>query len=120
MGIVTAEISVTLDGFGAGPGQCLERPFGDLQEGPLHSWMFDHEEDNREERAAITDAGAFMMGRNMFDPGRGQPDPGWRGWWAEDPPYHAPVIFDGVPRTDLVPVASRTTPYVTHLTYRRP
>ena len=92
MGIVTADISVTLDGFGAGPNQRLEKPFGDLDERRLHGWMFDHREDNAAEVAAITDAGAFVMGRNMFDPGRGGWDLDWRGWWGEDPPYHAPVF----------------------------
>ncbi|WP_242530410.1 dihydrofolate reductase family protein [Nocardioides aromaticivorans] len=203
MGIVTADISTTTDGFGAGPGQRLERPFGDFDEGPLHGWMFDHGDDNRAEVDAIVDAGAFVMGRNMFSPGRGAWDLAWRGWWGEDPPYHAPVfvlthherdplpmeggttfhfvtegldvaldrareaagdrnvaiaggastinavmaagqldelrwhvvphvsglsaadghdgsrLFDGVPRTGLVPVSVRHTPHVTHLTYRR-
>jgi dihydrofolate reductase len=35
--------------------------------------------------------GAFIMGRNMFGADRGDHDPSWRGWWGEDPPYHAPV-----------------------------
>ena len=92
MGIVTADIAITLDGFGAGPGQCLERPFGDLDEKPLHNWMFDHRDDNVAEVEAIVDAGAFVMGRNMFSPGRGEWDLEWRGWWGDDPPYHAPVF----------------------------
>lgn len=201
MGIVTADIGISLDGFGAGPGQSFERPFGDLDQGPLHRWMFDHGDANRAEVDAIVDAGAFIMGRNMFCPGRGDWDLDWRGWWGEDPPYHAPVfvlthhereplamaggttfhfvtdgiesalaqaraaaadrdvaiaggattinaylaaglldelrlhiapfvsglagepggsrMFDGVPSLDLVPVATRHTPYVTHVTYRR-
>ena len=92
MGIVTADIAITLDGFGAGRGQCLERPFGDLDENHLHRWMFDHREENVAEVEAIVDAGAFVMGRNMFSPGRGEWDPEWRGWWGADPPYHAPVF----------------------------
>ena len=32
------------------------------------------------------------MGRNMFDPGRGDWDLDWKGWWGDDPPYHAPVF----------------------------
>lgn len=63
---------------------------GDGEE--LHAWMFDHAENHAAEIAAITDAGAFVMGRNMFDPGRGEWDLAWRGWWGEDPPYHAPVF----------------------------
>lgn len=65
MGIVTADISVTLDGFGAGPNQRLDAPFGDIDEEPLHSWMFIHAADSPAEIAAITDASAFIMGRNM-------------------------------------------------------
>lgn len=92
MGIVTADISTTLDGFGAGPHQRLERPFGDLDNEPLHAWMFDHGEENAVEVAGILEAGAYVMGRNMFSPGRGPWDLAWRGWWGEDPPYHAPVF----------------------------
>jgi dihydrofolate reductase len=92
MGIVTADISVTLDGYGAGPNQRLEAPFGDLDNERLHSWQFDHVEENAAERAAITEADAYIMGRNMFSPGRGEWDLHWRGWWGEDPPYHAPVF----------------------------
>ena len=92
MGFVTADIATTLDGFGAGPGQCLERPFGDLDESRLHSWMFDHRDDNAAEVEAIVGADAYIMGRNMFSPGRGEWDLGWRGWWGDDPPYRAPVF----------------------------
>src|SRR5687768_883162 len=56
MGIVTADISVTLDGYGAGPNQRLEAPFGDLDEEGLHSWQFDHADENAAEVAAITEA----------------------------------------------------------------
>ena len=65
MGIVTADISVTLDGYGAGPRQRLDAPFGDLDETVLHRWMFEHRDENADEVAAITDAGAFLMGRNI-------------------------------------------------------
>ncbi|GAA1507042.1 dihydrofolate reductase family protein [Nocardioides humi] len=92
MGIVTADISTTLDGFGAGTEQSFERPFGTFDNGPLHTWMFEHGDENRDEVAAIVAAGAFVMGRNMFVPGEGPWDPDWRGWWGEDPPYHAPVF----------------------------
>jgi dihydrofolate reductase len=89
---VTADMTVTLDGFGSGRGQSAERPFGDLDPDRLHSWMFDHAEENAAERAAITRAGAYIMGRNMFGPDRGEWDLDWRGWWGADPPYHAPVF----------------------------
>jgi dihydrofolate reductase len=57
--------------------------------------MFDHAEENAAERAAIGEAGAFVMGRNMFGPDRGEWDLDWRGWWGEDPPFKAPVFVLG-------------------------
>jgi dihydrofolate reductase len=92
MGIVTADISVTLEGYGAGPNQRLDAPFGDLDEDRLHSWMFDHADENAAEVASITAADAYIMGRNMFSPGRGEWDQAWKGYWGEEPPFHAPVF----------------------------
>jgi dihydrofolate reductase len=94
MSYVTCDIGISLDGYSAGPNQSLEQPFGDgVGDGEeLHSWMFDHAANHADEIAAITDAGAFVMGRNMFSPGRGEWDLGWTGWWGENPPYHAPVF----------------------------
>jgi dihydrofolate reductase len=91
MGIVKADIAVTVDGFGAGADQSLERPFGELDDDRLHSWMFDHRDENAAEVDAIVGAGAYLMGRNMFSPGRGEWDIDWRGWWGDNPPYHGPV-----------------------------
>ncbi|MBM9467619.1 dihydrofolate reductase family protein [Nakamurella leprariae] len=96
-GEVTCSVAVSLDGYVAGPDQRLDQPLGRWAEQLLHRWMFDEPEQHRAELAAITDAGAFVMGRNMFGPVRGGwdswagPDP-WRGWWGEAPPYHAPVF----------------------------
>ena len=109
MGIVTADISVTLDGYGAGPNQRLEAPFGDLDEGPLHSWMFDHRDENAAEVAAITEADAYLMGRNMFSPGRGEWDLEWKGWWGEEPPYHAPVFVLTHHEREPLPMKGGTT-----------
>jgi dihydrofolate reductase len=93
MTTVTADISVSLDGFGAGPNQSEELPFGEgLEDEQLHTWMFDHRDENRAEVDAIVGAGAYIMGRNMFSPGRGEWDLDWKGWWGSDPPYHAPVF----------------------------
>jgi dihydrofolate reductase len=94
MGIVTCDLTISLDGYSAGPNQSLEQPFGDrVADGDaLHSWMFDHADNHRPERAAIVEAGAFIMGRNMFGPGRGPWDLAWKGWWGAEPPYHAPVF----------------------------
>ena len=93
MGIVTCDLAISLDGYSAGPNQSLDHPFGDGVEAgdTLHSWMFEHADDHRAELARITAAGAFIMGRNMFGPGRGAWDLDWVGWWGPDPPYHAPV-----------------------------
>ena len=109
MGIVAADISVTLDGYGAGPDQRLEAPFGGLDEGPLHSWMFDHADENAAEIAAITEADAYVMGRNMFAPGRGDWDLEWRGWWGEEPPYHAPVFVLTHHERERLPMKGGTT-----------
>ncbi|PVG84178.1 5-amino-6-(5-phosphoribosylamino)uracil reductase [Nocardioides gansuensis] len=195
---VTADLSVSLDLVAAGEDQSLEHPFGRrVGAGErLHTWMFDHRDENADEVSAITAAGAFIMGRHMFSPDRGEWDLEWRGWWGPEPPYHAPVfvlcsrprdplemeggttfhfvtdgieaalrraldgagdqdvaiaggpttinaylraglldelrlhivpitfgeglrIFDGTPDLELVPVSSRTTPHVTHVTWRR-
>lgn len=103
MGKVFCSISISLDGFVAGPNQSLEKPFGDgLENEQLHRWMFEQPDRNAEELRRITDASAFIMGRNMFSPGRGDWDDSWRGWWGEDPPYHAPVyVLTHHPRQPL-------------------
>jgi dihydrofolate reductase len=94
MSRVTCQISVSLDGFVAGPNQTAGDPIG---EGGmrLHRWVFDSDENSLDRRIAnsvVGDNGAFVMGRNMFGPGRGEWDESWRGWWGEEPPYHAPVF----------------------------
>jgi len=92
---VTADISISLDGYATGVGQSREHPFGDIDENLLHSWQFDHVDENAEERAVIVVAGAYIMGRNMFGPDRGDWDLDWQGWWGPNPPYHAPVFVLG-------------------------
>ncbi|MBW3605350.1 MAG: dihydrofolate reductase family protein [Actinobacteria bacterium] len=109
MGIVTADISVTLDGYGAGPNQRSEAPFGDIDEDRLHSWMFEHATESPAEIAAITEAAAYIMGRNMFSPGRGEWDLTWKGWWGEEPPYHAPVYVLTNHEREPVPMKGGTT-----------
>src|SRR4029450_7560247 len=89
---VVCDISVSADGYVAGPGQKADKPFGDGPVDRLQAWMFDTPDENRAESDRVVAAGAFVMGRNMFGPIRGHWDPGWRGWWGEDPPYHAPVL----------------------------
>ena len=94
MSEVFCDISVTMNGYASGRGQTLEKPFGDLDADKLHAWMFDEQygAESAAEVAAIVDAGAFIMGRNMFGPDRGDWDLGWHGWWGADPPYHGPVF----------------------------
>ena len=97
---VTANMMITLDGYATGEGQSRELPFGDLDWDRLAAWMFEHRAENAEEIAAITTAGAYIMGRNMFGPDRGEWDLDWRGWWGANPPYHAPVfVLSHRPRT---------------------
>jgi dihydrofolate reductase len=88
---LTSDPAISLDGFLAGPGQDLEHPLGLGGEG-LHRWHFEQAEENAAEIDAICTAGAYIMGRNMFAPGRGEWDLDWKGWWGDDPPYHAPVF----------------------------
>jgi dihydrofolate reductase len=92
MSRVTCDIAISLDGFAAGPNQRLDAPFGDGVEGRLVKWMVDEADAHRAEIDKITEAKAFIMGRNMFSPGRGEWDLDWKGWWGDDPPYHAPVF----------------------------
>ena len=98
--------SISLDGYGAGPDQSRENPLGVGGE-ELHEWMIPTRtfqqmvgqeggttgfEDDLTRRG-FENVGAWIMGRNMFAPSRGEwPDDGWQGWWGDDPPYHAPVF----------------------------
>jgi len=106
---VKSHITMSLDGFVAGPNQRREEPLGDGGE-RLHRWMFEEQEANAAVIEAITDAGAHIMGRNMFaGPGPGAWDPDWKGWWGDDPPYHAPVfVLTHHPR-EPVPMQGGTT-----------
>jgi dihydrofolate reductase len=89
---VTCDMAMSVDGFVAGPNQTIDKPFGDGVDDRLHRWMFEQPEANAAEIKAITAASAYVMGRNMFGPGRGEWDVDWKGWWGDDPPYHAPVF----------------------------
>jgi len=106
---VVCDISVSADGYAAGPGQTLEQPFGTIEHNRLHNWMFDTPEENPAEIEGILDSGAFIMGRNMFSPGRGGWDPEWRGWWGEEPPYHGPVFVLTHHERDDLPMEGGTT-----------
>ncbi|MGX5695610.1 dihydrofolate reductase family protein [Agromyces soli] len=106
---VTCDISVSMDGYSAGVGQTRELPFGTIAHNRLHDWMFERPEENEAEVAAILEAGAYIMGRNMFGPDRGEWDLDWRGWWGDEPPYHHPVFVLAHRERDDVPMAGGTT-----------
>ncbi|MEU4695303.1 dihydrofolate reductase family protein [Actinoplanes sp. NPDC023714] len=109
MAFVTAFLSVSADGFAAGENQTADRPFGDGPVDQLHRWMFETPEENKEITDEIVNAGAFIMGRNMFGPIRGAWDESWTGWWGPEPPYHKPVfVLTHHERADL-PMAGGTT-----------
>lgn len=93
--IVTCGITVSLDGFAAGHNQSFEKPFGDKFDADLlDRWMFAEPEKHKHKKEidAILDAGAFIMGSNMFGPKERRGDAEWKGWWGKNPPYHAPVF----------------------------
>lgn len=94
MTLTTCHLSISLDGFVAGPSQSRENPLGEggLQ---LHGWHLGEVTDEADLAAQSWLArprGAYVMGRNMFGPIRGPWDEPWSGWWGDDPPYHAPVF----------------------------
>jgi dihydrofolate reductase len=106
MGKVRATITMSLDGFVAGPEQSLENPLGIGGE-HLHDWAVElaawrrpHGLEGGVENAstpvveeAQANVGAYVMGRNMFGGGPGAwGDEAWKGWWGDDPPFHVPVF----------------------------
>jgi dihydrofolate reductase len=111
---VVSDIAVSADGYAAGVGQSREQPFGDIKHNRLHDWMFEVPDENRSEIEAITAAGAFIMGRNMFASDRGEWDLEWTGWWGDEPPYHAPVfVLAHRERDDLEMEGGTTFHFVT-------
>jgi dihydrofolate reductase len=123
MSRVTAEITISLDGFAAGPNQTEEQPLGEGGE-RLHEWVLPTESWRRQhgkeggEKGPDDDAaaefgkgvGAYIMGRNMFGPpGGGEWDESWRGWWGEDPPYHVPVFVLTHHAREPLPMEGGTT-----------
>lgn len=114
MSLVIATMSLSLDGVGAGHNQTEERPFGDVPDEAFHRWMFETPDENRAEIDAIVDAGAFIMGRHMFGPVRGEWSGDWRGWWGSNPPYHTPVfVLTHHPRESIEMEGGTTFHFVT-------
>ncbi|MFG1995441.1 dihydrofolate reductase family protein [Actinoplanes sp. NPDC048988] len=108
MAYITCDLAISVDGYSSGVNQRLARPFGDGPVDELTKWMFATPGENEEEIAGIVAADAFIMGRNMFSPGRGDWDPEWTGWW-DDPPYHKPVFVLTHHERDDLPMAGGTT-----------
>ena len=100
-------ISMSLDGFVAGPDQSVENPLGVGGE-RLHEWAIELDkwrqahgktggesnESSRVMEEQLTNIGATIMGRNMFGghPGPWKSDKPWTGWWGKNPPFHHPVF----------------------------
>lgn len=107
MGKVFANISMSLDGYIAGPKPTLEEPLGKGGE-QLHEWVFKLEAwrkphgmeggetgpDNDIMKETTANVGAVIMGRKMYSGGSGpwELDPNPDGWWGSTPPFHAPVF----------------------------
>ncbi|MBM7492219.1 dihydrofolate reductase [Micromonospora luteifusca] len=114
--MVSSQLSISLDGYVAGPGQSPQDPLGrgGLQ---LHEWVFgldtwraqhgltggDRGVDADVVEEMTRDLGAYVMGRKMFGGGDGDWDESWQGWWGDDPPFHTPVfVLSHHPREPLV------------------
>jgi dihydrofolate reductase len=123
-----AGFSVSLDGFSAGIEQSLQDPLG--KRGPdIFQWYFPTRTfrtmmgkeggttgvDDRYGAASMQGFGAFILGRNMFGPIRGEwPDDEWKGWWGPNPPYHAPTfVLTHYPREPIVMEGGTTFYFVT-------
>jgi dihydrofolate reductase len=121
--------TLSLDGYGAGPGQDIDNPLG-VGGIDLHQWAFPTYTFQRalfgadsgttgidDEFAArgFSNIGAWILGRNMFGPVRGPwPDISWRGWWGDNPPYHVPVfILTHYPRPPVQMEGNTTFHFVT-------
>ena len=108
----SCHMSISLDGFVAGPDQSREQPLG--RRGlELHGWHIgDPRAYDADKIAAgwlLRPRGAYVMGRNMFGPIRGDWDEEWSGWWGPEPPYHAPVfVLTHHPR-ESIPMEGGTT-----------
>jgi dihydrofolate reductase len=122
MSSVTCHISISLDGFVAGPNQSVQNPIG---EGGmrLHEWAFAAESwraqhgrdggeagpDSEVVDEVVEGVGAYVMGRRMFGGGDGPWDETWTGWWGDDPPFHVPVFVLTHHAREPLPMQGGTT-----------
>jgi dihydrofolate reductase len=115
--------SISVDGYGAGPNQSVDNPLG-AGAMALHQWafatrtfqkMFGNEGgatgvDDDFAARGFSNIGAWILGRNMFGPIRGEwPDDSWKGWWGDNPPYHVPVFVLSHHARASIPMAGGTT-----------
>jgi dihydrofolate reductase len=123
-----SSFSVSLDGYGAGPNQSLENPLG-IGGVALHGWAFatrtfrkmfgqdggTTDVDDGFAARGFANVGAWILGRNMFGPIRGEwPDENWKGWWGDNPPYHCPVfVLTHYPRAPIAMDGGTTFHFVT-------
>ncbi|MBW8743092.1 MAG: dihydrofolate reductase family protein [Sphingomonas sp.] len=120
-----AGFAVSLDGYGAGPEQSLQDPLG-KRGTELHRWFFGTKSfkamfgqeggsegvDDDYAHRSMDGFGAFILGRNMFGPIRGEwPDESWKGWWGDNPPYHAPTYILTHHKRDPIVMEGGTTFY---------
>ena len=128
MSKLRCHISISLDGFVAGPNQSEEEPLGEGGE-RLHDWVVslaswreshgkpggEVNESSRIVDEARENIGAAVMGRNMFGPiKRGPWDEEWKGWWGDNPPYHYPVfVVTHYPREPVEMEGGTTFHFVT-------
>lgn len=105
MTIVTAQISVSADGYAAGPNQRPDEPLGDGGE-RLHDWVVatetwrrqhgreggEHNTSSKFVERMGQNVGAVILGRKMFGGGEGEWDENWRGWWGDEPPFPGPAF----------------------------
>jgi dihydrofolate reductase len=122
MSLVKCQISISLDGYVAGPNQSLENPIGERGI-RLHEWAFktaswraqqgleggERNADSELIEELFEGIGAHVMGRKMFGGGEGPWDEAWSGWWGEDPPYHAPVFVLTHHQRDPLPMQGGTS-----------
>ncbi len=123
-----SSFAVSIDGHGAGPDQSLDNPLG-AGGLALHEWAFATRTfrtmfgqdggttgvDDDFAARGFAGVGAWIMGRNMFGPIRGDwPDDSWKGWWGENPPYHCPVfVLTHHPRDSIAMEGGTTFHFVT-------
>jgi dihydrofolate reductase len=127
--VKVAAFSISLDGFGAGPHQDIDNPMG-VRGMDLHPWLKSTEVfkkmlglsdegtkgiDNEFAARSFESVGAWVLGRNMFGPVRGDWEgDAWKGWWGANPPYHTPVfVLTHYKRDPLVMEGGTTFYFVT-------